>query len=134
MTRSPLLRGALLALALTVPIAGCGSSGSKSTSASTAKTTRSSAPASSAPASQHSVAVAISNYAYKPVDITVAPGARLTFTNHDATAHTATSNKPAFDTGTVKPGQSRTVTLTKPGTYTFYCQFHPFMHGQVTVR
>ena len=66
--------------------------------------------------------------------MTVGAGSRITFTNHDATAHTATSNKPAFDTGTVKPGQSATVTLRKAGTYTYYCQFHAFMHGTVIVK
>jgi plastocyanin len=58
----------------------------------------------------------------------------VTFVNHDQTAHTATSNKPAFDTGTVRPGKSSRVTLSKPGNYTYYCQFHAFMHGTVVVR
>ena len=88
---------------------------------------------SSAPAA-HKLAVSISGYAFKPVSVTVAVGSRVTFTNHDATAHTATSNKPAFDTGTLKPGHSGTVTLKKAGTYTYYCQFHAFMHGTVIVK
>jgi plastocyanin len=69
-----------------------------------------------------------------PTTITVAPGAKVTFVNRDQTAHTATSNKPAFDTGTVRPGKSSRVTLSKPGKYTYYCQFHAFMHGTVVVR
>jgi plastocyanin len=80
------------------------------------------------------VTVAISGYAYHPAKITVAPGTKLEFTNHDQTAHTATSNASAFDTGSVQPGTSATVTLRKPGTYSYYCQFHPFMHGTVTVK
>ena len=59
---------------------------------------------------------------------------RSTFTNHDQTAHTATSQQLGFDTGTINPGQSATVTLDKPGTYTYYCQFHPFMHGTIIVE
>ena len=76
----------------------------------------------------------ISGYAYQPVTVTAGVGSRITFTNHDATAHTATSNKPAFDTGTLKPGHSGTVTLKQAGTYTYYCQFHAFMHGTVVVK
>jgi plastocyanin len=34
----------------------------------------------------------------------------------------------------VKPDHSATVTLRMPGTYTYYCQFHAFMHGTVIVK
>jgi len=118
-------RGALLALALALVLAACGSSSSSSSGA--AK------PSAAAPA-PGKLTVKISGYAFEPASVTVGAGSRITFTNHDATAHTATSNKPAFDTGTVKPGQSATVTLRKAGTYTYYCQFHAFMHGTVIVK
>ena len=58
----------------------------------------------------------------------------MTFTNHDQTPHTATSNAPGFDTGTVNPGASATVNLKKPGTYTYICQFHAYMHGTIVVK
>jgi plastocyanin len=80
------------------------------------------------------VNVAISNYAFHPATITVKRGTKITFTNHDQTAHTATSTKTAFDSGTVKPGASATVTLKTLGTYTYYCQFHAFMHGTIVVK
>ena len=118
-------RGALLALALALVLAACGSSSSGSSGA--AK------PSAAAPA-PGKLTVKISGYAFEPASVTVGAGSRITFTNHDATAHTATSNKPAFDTGTVKPGQSATVALRKAGTYTYYCQFHAFMHGTVIVK
>jgi plastocyanin len=79
--------------------------------------------------------VSISNYAFHPTTITVAKGAKITFTNHDQTAHTATSTQTGvFDTGTINPGASKTVTFSKPGTYTYYCQFHAFMKATVTVQ
>lgn len=123
--------GLLVALVLALPLAACGSS-SSATSSSTSKAAgaTSAAPAPAA----GKLKVSISGFAYQPVTVTAAVGSRITFINHDATAHTATSNKPAFDTGTLKPGQSGTVTLKKPGTYTFYCQFHAFMHGTVIVK
>ena len=75
----------------------------------------------------------IKNYTFIPASVTVRAGAQVMFTNRDATAHTATATNAAFDTGTLKPGQSRSVTLSKPGKYAFYCQFHAFMHGTITV-
>ena len=80
------------------------------------------------------LAVSISNFAYHPGTVTVNPGTKLTFTNHDSTAHTATVTGGGFDTGTVNPGKAATVTVTKPGTYQFTCQFHPFMHGTIVVK
>jgi plastocyanin len=99
-------------------IAGCGSGGGDTA------TRTSSSPQ----------AVDISDYTYKPATLTVPAGTKLTFVNHDSTAHTATSKQPgAFDTGPIQPGKSATVTLTKPGTFTYYCAFHPFMEGTIKV-
>ena len=77
--------------------------------------------------------VNISNYAYQPSAATVKVGTKVTFVNHDATAHTATAgSSPGFDTGSIKPNDKATVTLTKPGTYSYICQFHPFMKATIT--
>lgn len=112
-------------------LAGCGSSSSTSA----APTSHSSSHTSTAAAvASGRVRVSISGYAFHAATITVARGTRVTFTNHDQTAHTATSIHSAFDTGTVGPGRSATVTLRKPGTFTYYCQFHAFMHGTIVVN
>jgi plastocyanin len=79
------------------------------------------------------VTVAISNYAFSPDTLTVRAGTRITFTNHDSTAHTATANHGAFGTGTIQPGHSHTITVTKPGTDPYHCLFHAFMTGTITV-
>jgi plastocyanin len=83
------------------------------------------------------VTVPISGYAFHPVKLVVAPGTKVTFANHDQTAHTATatgSGAGGFDSGTIKPGASATVTFRKAGTYAYICQFHAFMHGTVVVK
>lgn len=81
--------------------------------------------------------VAIAGYKFKPVRLVVAPGTKVTFANHDQTAHTATaggSGASGFDSGTIKPGARATVTFRKGGTYAYVCQFHAFMHGTVVVK
>ncbi len=80
------------------------------------------------------ITVSIRNYSYHPTTLTVTIGAKVTFTNRDQTSHTATSTKTAFDTGTVTPGHSAAVVFTKPGIYTYYCQFHAFMRGTIIVK
>jgi plastocyanin len=82
--------------------------------------------------SGRSVHLTIANYAFAPARLTVKAGTRITVTNHDQTAHTATASH-GFDSGTLKPGQSAHFTLTKPGTYAYLCQFHAFMTGTITV-
>lgn len=135
--RKSTLSAAATALVLSVSLAACGSSssssttGASSTQASPSPSTSAAAPA----ATQHgTVKVAISGFAFHPPTLTVAAGTKVTFTNGDQTAHTATGNKPGFDTGTVNPGKSATVVFNKPGTYTYYCQFHAFMHGTIVVK
>ena len=92
-------------------------------------TAQNATPASAKPA------VRIVNYAFAPAQLTVAVGQRVTFTNHDSANHTATSDKPgAFDTGNLDQGHSTSITISHPGVYTYYCQFHPFMHGRIVVR
>jgi plastocyanin len=125
------------ALALALALAGCGS--------------RSSPPASSAPAPARSgtagtstiapgaaragtMHVAIAGYAFHPGTVTVTRGAKVIFSNRDKTNHTATANAGAFDTGTLAPGATRTVTLSHTGTYTYFCQFHAFMKATLVVR
>lgn len=123
-----------IAVGFSLALAGCGSSASTPPSpAATNSKTTSSAGAANAPATGK-INVSIDNYAYHPATITVSPATKVTFTNHDQTAHTATSSTMAFDSGTVKPGSSATVVLHKPGTYTYYCQFHAFMHGTIIVK
>ena len=118
----------LLLVAVTVPVvAGCGGGGSGST-----PTTMSSA-SSSAPA-QSSAKVDISDFAYDPDPVTVMAGGKITWTNSDTAEHTATADDGTFDTGALQKGDSKTVTLKKPGTYTYVCSFHAFMHGTVVVK
>ncbi|MFZ0039706.1 MAG: cupredoxin domain-containing protein [Solirubrobacteraceae bacterium] len=77
--------------------------------------------------------IKISNYDYSPMKLTVRAGTKITVTNHDQTAHTLTARSGGFDSGTINPGQSKTFVVAKPGVYQYYCQFHAFMSGDITV-
>lgn len=120
----------LLALALTA----CGDS---STTASDT-TTQTTAPQTTTPSAEGgagSQSVKIVDFAYSPPDLTVPSGTTVTFANSDEAPHTATSKQSgAFDTGTIDGGKRGQVTLSDPGTYAYYCAFHPFMKGTVTVE
>jgi plastocyanin len=78
--------------------------------------------------------VAIDDFAFDPETVTVDAGTKLTWTNDDEAPHTATADDGSFDTGTLKLDDTGAVALDQPGTYTYYCRFHPFMKGTVEVR
>jgi plastocyanin len=79
-------------------------------------------------------AVAISGFAFSPATVTINVGDRVTWTNSDAVAHTATATGGAFDTGDIAQGQSASVRFTTAGTYAYYCTPHPSMTGTIRVR
>lgn len=83
--------------------------------------------------------VLISDFLYKPEQLTVAVGTKVKFINKDSAPHTATSGQSptadgVFDTGNLKKGDSKAVKLTKAGTFAYYCAIHPFMKATVTVK
>jgi len=78
------------------------------------------------------MAVEIADFAFGPAEITIAAGGTVTWTNTDNQAHTATSSGN-FDTGSIDPDGTASVTFDEPGTFTYICSFHPFMTATVTV-
>ncbi len=79
--------------------------------------------------------IRIAQFLYDPEPATVKAGAKITVTNADSAPHTVTekSSSRAFDSGTIRGKSSGSVTFDKPGTFTYYCEFHATMKGTVTV-
>jgi plastocyanin len=72
---------------------------------------------------------------FKPRVLAVAKGTRVEFPNHDAVFHNVFSVTPdnSFDLGSYQQGASKSVTMTKPGVVTVYCNLHSQMIGYVLV-
>jgi plastocyanin len=77
---------------------------------------------------------------YDPSPANVKVGTIVTWTNNDATLHTATSGTPdsgpsgEFDSSYLTKGKTFQHTFDKAGTFDYYCTLHPFMIGQVVVK
>ena len=83
-----------------------------------------------------STIVVIRNFAYIPQNLTVKAGTTVAWENNDTVAHTVTSDPgapSAFDSGVLNPGGVFSITFTTVGTYSYHCNIHPFMHGNITV-
>lgn len=71
---------------------------------------------------------------FTPASITVHVGQKVVFTNVSNAAHTVTARNNAFDSGNLDVGAAWTLTAKKLGTFHYYCIYHPFMLGVITVQ
>ena len=78
--------------------------------------------------------VHIRNFAFMPKTVTIAVGSTLTIVNDDSEAHTATALDKSFDSAGLDTNDSWSHVFTKPGTYAYVCDLHPYMKGVVIVR
>jgi plastocyanin len=79
-------------------------------------------------------AVSIDNFAFKPAAITVKAGTAVTWTNNDEEPHTVVDGAHDLKSPVMgNQGATFTFTFTTPGTYSYNCSIHPFMHGTVEV-
>ena len=72
---------------------------------------------------------------FVPRTLVVQKGTKVEFPNMDAVFHNVFSVTPesSFDLGSYRQGESKSVTLAKPGVVTVYCNMHPQMVGHVLV-
>ncbi len=77
--------------------------------------------------------VTVADFHFSPATTTIHAGDTISWSNNGPSSHTATARGGAFDTGMLKKGQSASHTFTQPGTFTYFCQIHTFMHGTIVV-
>lgn len=80
-------------------------------------------------------AVEIKSIAF-PASVAVKPGTTVTWTNRDGVAHTVTADAGAaesFDSKTLTPNATFSMTFAKAGTVAYHCNIHASMHGVVVV-
>ncbi|MDJ0880076.1 MAG: cupredoxin family copper-binding protein [Gammaproteobacteria bacterium] len=96
-----------------------------------------SSAAPSAPAEQagDSITAKIQGMAFQPLNLTVKAGATVTWVNNDNAPHTVTgTNTGLLASGTLNRGDRYSITFDQPGTYNYYCKFHPNMRASITVE
>jgi plastocyanin len=123
----------LLAFALVA----CGGSGDSSSTESSESSDTTSEPSGNGPAPSgeavRAAKVKIVEFTYGPDPVTVQVGGKVIWQNEDAAPHTATADDGSFDTGTIETGKLGSATFKEAGTFTYFCEIHPTMHGTVEV-
>jgi plastocyanin len=85
-------------------------------------------------AAQSGVTVNVGDFFFDSPSLEIAPGTTVTFVNVGVAPHTATGDNGEFDTGTIQPGGSATITFTNAGTFAYHCAIHPArMTGTIVV-
>ena len=77
--------------------------------------------------------VEVKHIAFKPPQLTLHVSDTVTWRNGDFVAHTATSNEAGFDVE-LAPGKEGTAKVSKPGTFAYFCRYHPNMRGTLVVH
>jgi plastocyanin len=92
------------------------------------------ASASFAGATPATLGIDISRFAFEPKEVTVAPGTRIIWTNHDESPHTVTGQHNTFSSKGLDTDDTYEYTFNRTGDFDYYCTVHPFMNGVVHVR
>ncbi len=137
MTRTTLPRlAASAAIVAALAFGACGGSDDAKTdtpkaSAGGATTAKPAADAGSEAASGDSVDIV--DFNYKPGNLKVKVGTKVTFTNKDGFAHTVTAKDKSFDSGNLDKDATFEQTFDKAGTFDYFCAIHNSMTGIITV-
>ena len=77
--------------------------------------------------------IAVSAFAFAPDKLQITVGDTVVWINEDLAPHTATSDDGDWDTGQIEKGQTARQVFEKPGTFSYFCAFHPHMTGRIVV-
>ena len=79
--------------------------------------------------------VRIINFEFKPQNVVVKPGTKVTWKNDDTHIHDIKDTSPLATpvSPEMSKGETFSITYGQPGTYSYVCGIHPYMLGSVEV-
>jgi plastocyanin len=80
------------------------------------------------------IEVLIDFFSFIPQDITVAPGATVTWVNRDDVQHGVASSDKTFKSKVLRTDDKFSFKFDEPGTYEYHCSIHPKMRGKIIVQ
>jgi plastocyanin len=78
--------------------------------------------------------IQIQKFAFAPKEITVTPGTKVIWTNHDETPHQIKATDKSFASKAMDTDDHFEYTFTSEGDFSYFCTLHPFMTGIVHVH
>jgi plastocyanin len=77
--------------------------------------------------------VTIDNFTFTPATLTIKPGTKVTFVNHDDIPHSIVDAKGTFRSKVLDTDESYSMTFNTAGDVTYFCGLHPHMKGAIVV-
>ncbi len=77
--------------------------------------------------------VEIKGFVYIPAELSIKAGDSVVWKNLDIVPHTATDANKKWDTGEIKPGESKQLKFEKALDSAYYCVYHPSMKAGLTL-
>ena len=77
---------------------------------------------------------AVDEHAFSPPRARVGIGTTVSFVNSGNIRHTVSAQESSWTTGRLLRGQSGYIRMDQLGTFTYYCEDHPWAMGQITVE
>jgi plastocyanin len=116
-----LIRSVVLAVASVLAGGACGDGGKK--------------PGGTGTTPPGDASVQIVNFQFTPQNLTVKPGAKVTWTNGDTAVHSIKDTSPLATPVSQDLGKDATFSITyeRAGSYSYICGIHQYMTGSVTV-
>lgn len=132
--RHPAIAGALVAL--TIVVAGCGSTDSSSgePAAATSQPGGPTTVSDGVGGDGDDTVVTVSGFSFEPQPLEAKVGQEVVWENEDTVLHTATAEDGSFDVELDGAGSSGRHTFTEAGTYDYLCSVHESMTGQIVVK
>lgn len=124
----------LASAAFAIGAAASSTNSSTSTPPDASPSTPPDASTASLPDASADIRVSIEGFMFQPNDITVGPGASITWVNDESVTHNVFTADGLFASDDLDQGDSYTVTVDDPVTIDYYCGIHQFMRGTITVE
>ena len=77
--------------------------------------------------------VTIDNFTFTPATLTIKPGTKVTFVNHDDIPHSIVDAKGKFRSKVLDTDESYSMTFNTVGDVAYFCGLHPHMKGAIIV-
>jgi len=79
-------------------------------------------------------AIQIQKFAFAPKEITVKPGTKVVWINHDETPHAISASDKAYVSKAMDTDDRYEHVFASEGDFSYFCVLHPFMTGIVHVH
>jgi plastocyanin len=80
------------------------------------------------------VVIEIEDFVFKPSEVTITLGTKVTWINEDEAPHTATSTDKAFNSGGLDTDDKFSFVFNEKGEFPYFCALHPHMKATITVK